>query len=120
MLTHSSVGAWLTAYGIRNREQAPGELSMLIKRSVLYSSYKQFCEDNGVEAIETERGFTKQMLEAKGGFGFQRRAKADGAYYLCFGVRDEDLYTPIFVESLQNDAEEVGDFDDPRSLIIND
>lgn len=120
LLTYSSIEAWLKAYGVRNRGQAPGELSTLVKRSVLYSSYKQFCEDNGVENIETERRFTKVMLDANGGVGLHRKNKVDGVYYECYGVREEDFFTPIFVESLQNDVDDVVDFDDPGSLIKDD
>lgn len=110
----ASVTSWTMAYGIRHDPGVEGEVSSEIKRTLMYGCYKLFCNDNGVERIVSESQFSNDMMKLH----FRRVRKQDGIYYICYGIREKDLYQTVLVELIEDDVEST--FDDPASLIKED
>lgn len=115
VLPTNSVKAWTMTYNVRQSAQVAGEVSVPIKRTLMYGSYKLFCTDNGVDNPVSETQFSRDMLALK----FMRERKPDGMYYICYGVREVDFHRSELIENIRED-ESASRFDDPDSLIKDD
>lgn len=96
LLYANSVIAWVQSYGLRNKQEGPDDECFTYTSQELYASYKQFCEDNGVEekGIVSAIAFGKTLRQKC--YFFSKRAST-GPVYQLFGCPKDSLMSHVLV-----------------------
>lgn len=97
------VNAWVGAYQMRPEPNTKNELFQYISARTLLKSLEQFCEDNDVDMVSSQK-FGQTMRKI--GKGFYKKRTTGGAYvYQIFGCPEERLHDHFVIGDPDNDMD---------------
>lgn len=116
LLPTNPVFAWTMAYSIRATPVVPTEPSNLIGAEVIYVCFQKFCENNDTEPI-SKNMFGRSMFN----LGYAKHRTSDGVKYEIYGANEMQLRTPMMLNMLHDDDEDIAlKYENDGNSIIQD